>query len=73
MKSMSPRKSSRPCISVITAMLPLAGSFIRPMATPATGFLMGTPASMRDRVLAQMEACEVEPLELMTSLTSLSA
>ena len=39
------------------------------MATPATGFLMGTPASMRAMVLAQMEAWEVEPLELTTSDT----
>ena len=69
LKSISPRKSSRPWISVNTAMLPLASSLIRPMATPATGFLMGTPASMRAMVLAQMEAWEVEPLELTTSDT----
>ena len=36
---------------------------------PATGALIGTPASMRARVEPQMEAWEVEPLEDTTSLT----
>ena len=36
---------------------------------PATGALMGTPASIRASVEPQMEACEVEPLELRTSDT----
>ena len=39
------------------------------MATPATGRLIGTPASIRARVLPHTEAWEVEPLELMTSET----
>ena len=39
------------------------------MATPATGRLIGTPASIRARVLPQTEAWEVEPLEDMTSET----
>ena len=56
-------------MSVSTAMLPVSTSLMRPMATPATIFLMGTPASMRARVLAQMLAWEVEPLLEMTSET----
>ena len=37
---------------------------------PATGALMGTPASMRARVEPQMEPWEVEPLEDSTSETT---
>ena len=36
---------------------------------PATGALMGTPASIRARVEPQMDAWEVEPFELSTSET----
>ena len=56
-------------MSVNTAILPVESSLMRPIATPATGFFMGTPASISARVLAQIEACEVEPLELITSET----
>ena len=45
-------------------------SLMRPIAMPATGFLIGTPASMSARELAQMLACEVEPFELSTSDTA---
>ena len=69
LKSMSPRKSSRPWMSVSTATLPVSASLMRPMATPATGRLMGTPASIRARVEPQTEAMEVEPLEDRISLT----
>ncbi len=41
----------------------------RPMATPATGALMGTPASISDRVLPQTLAMEVLPLLDSTSET----
>ena len=44
-------------------------SVIRPQEMPATGALMGTPASIRARVEPQMDAWEVEPLELSTSDT----
>ena len=37
---------------------------------PATGRLMGTPASIRASVEPQMEAWEVEPLEETTSETT---
>ena len=43
------------------------------MAIPATISLIGTPASSSERVDAQTDACEVEPLELNTSDTSLIA
>ena len=38
---------------------------------PATGALMGTPASIRLRVEPHTDACEVDPLELSTSETTL--
>ena len=44
-------------------------SVMRPQLIPATGALMGTPASIRLRVEPQMEAWLVEPLEDRTSLT----
>ena len=37
---------------------------------PATGALMGTPASISASVEPQMEPCDVEPLELSTSETT---
>ena len=45
----------------------------RPADIPATGALMGTPASMRARVLPQIEPCEVEPFDIRTSETTLIA
>ncbi len=43
---------------------------MRPQEMPATGAMMGTPASMRARQPPQMEAIEVEPLEAMISETT---
>ncbi len=40
------------------------------MAIPATGFLIGTPASIKAKVEAQVEAIEDEPLEPSVSLTT---
>ena len=45
-------------------------SVTKPQEIPATGALIGTPASISARVEPQIEACEVEPLEDSTSLTS---
>ena len=45
-------------------------SVTRPQEMPATGALIGTPASIRARVEPQIDAWEVEPLEESTSLTS---
>ncbi len=39
------------------------------MATPATGFLMGTPASNKDRLPPQTEAIEEEPFDSKISET----
>ena len=68
LKSMSPKKSSRPWMSDRTTVLP--SSWIRPMAIPETGRLMGTPPSIRASVEPQVEAIEEEPLDSMTSETT---
>jgi len=45
----------------------------RPAEIPATGFLIGTPAAINDIVDAQIDACEVEPLDSNVSDTVLIA
>ena len=42
-----------------------------PVEIPATGFLIGTPASIKANVLPQILACDVEPLDDNTSDTTL--
>gem|GEM_PF-4387010 len=42
------------------------------MATPATAPLMGTPASIRDRLVPQTLAMELEPLDSVISETTRS-
>ena len=71
LKSMSPMKSSSPMMSVRVTYSP--SWWISPMAIPATGARMGTPASIRDRVEEQTAAMEVDPLDERTSETSRSA
>ncbi len=68
LKSMSPRKSSMPWMSV--RMRTSSPSLIRPMAAPLTGLVIGTPASISERVEPQTEPMEVEPLEDSTSDTT---
>ena len=54
----------------------LLGSFLsvtNPVEIPATGFLIGTPASINANVLPQILACDVEPFEDNTSDTTLIA
>jgi len=52
-------------------MLPSAPfSVMRPQEIPATGAMIGTPASIRERQPPQIEAIEVEPLEAMISETT---
>ena len=46
---------------------------MRPIAIPATGFIIGTPASIRAIVDPHTEAIEVEPFEESTSETTLIA
>ena len=67
LKSISPKASSRPWISV--RIVKYSPSLTRPMATPATGALIGTPASIKDRVLAQTLPIEEEPLDSRVSET----
>ena len=47
-----------------------SGSDMRPIAAPATGAEIGTPASMRASVEPQVDAIDVEPLEVTHSDTS---
>ena len=44
---------------------------ISPDEIPATGFLIGTPASINASVLPQILACDVEPFDSRTSETHL--
>ena len=71
LKSMSPRASSAPMMSVRVTKPPSWA--IRPMATPATAAVIGTPASMSDRLDPHTEAMELDPLEESTSETSRKA
>ena len=68
LKSMSPRWSSSPRMSVSTAKrLP---SLIRPMAMPATWFFSGTPASIMASEPPHTEAIDDEPLDSVISDTT---
>ncbi len=67
LKSMSPKKSSTPWMSVRVVYLPF--SYTRPIAMPETGAWIGTPPSMSASEVAQTDPIEVEPLELSTSET----
>ena len=74
LKSMSPKWSSSPRMSVMVTHFSIEPSaalaVIRPQEMPATGAMIGTPASIRDRQPPQIEAIEVEPLEAMISATT---
>ena len=65
LKSMSPKASSAPRMSVSAtySVLPSTVSDTRPIAIPATGARSGTPALSRASVDAQTEPIEVEPLD----------
>ncbi len=66
LKSMSPWWSSGPWMSVRTLYFPESGfssSSIRPIAIPAAGFFIGTPASIRDITEEQTVAMEDEPFD----------
>ena len=68
LKSMSPRWSSSPRMSVSTANFP--PFLTRPMATPATGAFSGTPASMSASDEPQTLAMELEPFDSVISETT---
>ena len=55
-------------MSVMTAKSSF--SFTKPIATPATGFLIGIPASIKARLDPQTEAIELEPLDSVISETT---
>src|SRR3981189_2008588 len=54
-------------MSVSVVYLPSA--YTRPIAIPATGDLIGTPASMSDNVDPHTDAMDVEPFDESTSET----
>ena len=69
LKSMSPQWSSAPRMSV-TSTLRLSSAVVNsPTDTPATGALIGMPASIIANDPTQMEAMDEEPLEPMISDT----
>ena len=68
LKSMSPRWSSEPRMSV--RMATLSPSLISPIATPAQGAFIGTPASMSASDPPQTVAMEDEPFDSRTSETT---
>ena len=68
LKSMSPRWSSSPRMSERMAIR--SCSLINPIAMPATGAEMGTPASIRERVPPQTVAIEDDPFDSRMSLTT---
>src|SRR5262249_11207564 len=65
---MSPKASSAPRMSVSVVYLPSA--YTSPIAIPAIGALLGTPASMSDSVEPQTDAIDVDPFEDSTSETT---
>ena len=69
LKSISPKKSSRPWISVNRTKSSSESPVTRPQEIPATIFLIGTPAAIKDIQDAQVDAMEVEPLDSKVSDT----
>ena len=69
LKSMSPKASSAPRMSVSATywVSPSTSPEMSPIAMPATGAFSGTPACSSDIVEAQTEPIEVEPLEPIAS------
>ena len=70
LKSMSPKKSSRPWISVRTTKSSSVSPVTRPQEIPATIFLIGTPAAISDMHDAQVEAIDVDPFDSNVSDTA---
>ena len=71
---MSPKKSSIPCMSVNIIYSSGFSLFVtKPVDIPATGFLIGTPASINASVLPHILACDVEPFDDNISDTTLIA
>ena len=70
LKSMSPRWSSEPRMSVSTATL--SPSLMRPIATPAHGACIGTPASISASEPPQTVAMDDDPFDSRISETTRS-
>ena len=51
-------------------MVKCSPSLTKPIAIPATGALMGTPAFIKDNVLPHTDACEEDPLDSKISETT---
>ncbi len=68
LKSMSPKWSSSPMMSV--SSVNLFASLTRPIEMPATGSVIGTPASISDRVPPQTDAMLDEPFDSRMSETT---
>ena len=49
----------------------LSPSLIKPIAIPATGSFIGTPASIKDKEVPQTVAIDEEPLDSVISETTL--
>ena len=69
LKSISPKKSSSPRMSVTCVTLPSV-EVKRPTEMPAQVFRIGTPASISARQPPHTEAMLDEPLDSVMSLTS---
>ena len=69
LKSISPKKSSNPWISVNNTKSSSVSPVTRPQEIPATILLIGTPAAIRDIQDEQVEAMDVEPLDSNVSET----
>ena len=69
LKSISPKWSSSPKISDSTENL--SPSLIKPIAIPATGSFIGTPASIKDSEVPQTVAIEDDPFDSVISDTIL--
>ena len=70
LKSISPKKSSRPWISVSTRKSSSVSPVTSPHEIPATIALIGTPAAISDIHDAHVEAIDVEPFDSNVSDTA---
>ena len=69
LKSISPKWSSSPRISLRIAYLSSPGFLMSPIAIPLTGFFIGTPASIKANVPAHTVAIDEEPFDSRIWLT----
>ena len=70
LKSMSPNASSMPAMSVSTRYSSDCSSVISPIAMPATGAVIGTPASISASAEPHTDAIDDEPFDINVSETT---